>query len=38
VDVDTHVTDVVRLVELPTGHWPMFSVPAELADTLAGLA
>jgi pimeloyl-ACP methyl ester carboxylesterase len=26
-----------RLVELPTGHWPMFSVPGELAATLARL-
>ena len=25
-------------VELPTGHWPMFSTPRELADVLAGLA
>lgn len=24
-------------VELPTGHWPMFSRPGELADLLAGL-
>jgi len=27
-----------ELLELPTGHWPMFSRPAELADLLAGLA
>ena len=26
-----------ELVELPTGHWPMFSRPADLAATLAGL-
>jgi hypothetical protein len=24
-------------LELPTGHWPMFSVPEELADLLGGL-
>ena len=24
-------------LELPTGHWPMFSVPDELASLLAGL-
>jgi pimeloyl-ACP methyl ester carboxylesterase len=27
-----------RLQELPTGHWPMFSVPGGLAATLAALA
>jgi pimeloyl-ACP methyl ester carboxylesterase len=26
-----------RLMELPTGHWAMFSAPEELADLLAGL-
>jgi pimeloyl-ACP methyl ester carboxylesterase len=25
----------VRFVDLPTGHWPMFSRPADLADLLA---
>jgi hypothetical protein len=25
-------------VELPTGHWPMFSEPARLAEILAGVA
>ena len=24
-------------LELPTGHWPMFSAPGELASLLAGL-
>jgi hypothetical protein len=24
-------------LELPTGHWPMFSVPDELASVLGGL-
>ncbi|NUU25443.1 MAG: alpha/beta hydrolase fold domain-containing protein [Streptomycetaceae bacterium] len=28
----------VRFLELATGHWPMLSVPAELADTLRGAA
>jgi pimeloyl-ACP methyl ester carboxylesterase len=27
-----------QFVELPTGHWPMFSQPRELADLLASLA
>jgi pimeloyl-ACP methyl ester carboxylesterase len=27
-----------EFVEVPTGHWPMFSEPAKLAETLAGLA
>jgi hypothetical protein len=27
-----------ELLELPTGHWPMFSRPADLAELLAGLA
>jgi pimeloyl-ACP methyl ester carboxylesterase len=27
-----------RFVELPTGHWPMFSIPEALADLLHGLA
>jgi pimeloyl-ACP methyl ester carboxylesterase len=27
-----------EFVELPTGHWPMFSRPGELAEMLAGLA
>lgn len=27
-----------QVLELPTGHWPMFSKPGELADMLAGLA
>lgn len=27
-----------QFVELPTGHWPMFSKPRELADLLASLA
>lgn len=27
-----------RLLELPTGHWPMFSRPDDLADVLLGLA
>jgi hypothetical protein len=26
------------MVELPTSHWPMFSAPAELADTLHGIS
>jgi hypothetical protein len=25
-----------RFAELKTGHWPMFSCPAELADVLDG--
>jgi pimeloyl-ACP methyl ester carboxylesterase len=27
-----------QVLELPTGHWPMFSKPKELAEMLAGLA
>ena len=27
-----------QVIELPTGHWPMFSVPRELAELLASLA
>jgi len=27
-----------RLVELETGHWPMYSVPTELADVLLSVA
>ena len=27
-----------ELVELPTGHWPMFSQPSALAKILTGLA
>jgi hypothetical protein len=27
-----------QFVELPTGHWPMFSRPHDLADLLASLA
>ena len=28
----------LELVDLPTGHWPMWSRPAELADIIAGVA
>lgn len=28
----------LKLVDLPTGHWPMWSRPAELADIIAGVA
>jgi pimeloyl-ACP methyl ester carboxylesterase len=28
----------LELVDLPTGHWPMWSAPAELADIIAGVA
>jgi pimeloyl-ACP methyl ester carboxylesterase len=28
----------LQLVDLPTGHWPMWSRPAELADIIAGAA
>jgi hypothetical protein len=27
-----------RFVELPTGHWPMFSLPGDLAELLLGLS
>jgi hypothetical protein len=27
-----------RLVELPTGHWPMFSRPVDLAELLIDIA
>ena len=27
-----------QVIELPTGHWPMFSQPRELAELLASLA
>ena len=27
-----------QVLELPTGHWPMFSRPRELAELLASLA
>jgi hypothetical protein len=34
---NTLTTPGWQFVELPTGHWPMFSRPRELAELLAGL-
>ena len=36
VNVDTHTG--IEMHHLPTGHWPMFSRPADLAGLLATLA
>ena len=35
--IDTNPPEARAFVELPTGHWPMFSRPDDLADILHGL-